>query len=56
MAVIAAKASQDYKNLKDTFNAQISTNNTAWPRIAAEHREMQDDENALAVQLEAQRL
>jgi len=29
MAVIAAKASQDYENLKDAFNAQISSNNTA---------------------------
>ena len=55
MAVIAAKASQDYENLKDAFNTQISSNNSAWARIAAVVlRERQDAENALAVRLEAQ--
>jgi len=54
MAVIAAKASQDYENLKDTFNAQISSNNNVLARIAAVLRERQDTENALAVRLEAQ--
>jgi len=29
MAVIAAEASQDYKNLRDVFNAQILSNNNA---------------------------
>jgi len=56
MAVIAAKVSQDYKNLKDTFNAQITSNNSAWARMAAVLRERQDAENALATWLEAQRL
>ena len=56
MAVITAKASQDYDNLNDAFNAQISSNNTAWSRIAAVLRERQDAENALAVRLQAQRL
>jgi len=56
MAVIAAKASQDYENLKDAFNAQISSNNSGWARIAAVLRERQGAENALAVRLEAQRI
>ena len=56
MAVIAAKASQDYENLKDAFNVQISRNNTAWSRITAVLRERQDAENALAVQLDAEKL
>jgi hypothetical protein len=49
MAIFAAKASQDYENLKDAFNGQISSNNTAWSRIAAILRERQDAENAPAV-------
>jgi len=56
MAVIRAKASQEYKNLKDAFNARISSNNTAWSRIAAVLWERQDAETARAVRLEAQRL
>jgi len=39
MAVIAAKASQDDENLKDTLHAQIPSNNSARARIAAVHRE-----------------
>jgi hypothetical protein len=39
MAVLAAKASQDYENLKYVFNAQISSNNSPWDRIAAVLRE-----------------
>ena len=56
MAVITAKASQDYENLKDAFNAQISSNNSAWARIAAVFGEWHDAEYALAVWLEAQRI
>ena len=56
MAVIVAKASQDYENLKDAFNAQISRNNSGWARIAAVLRERQGAENALAVRLEAKRI
>jgi hypothetical protein len=56
MAGMAAKAFQDYENLKDAFNAQISSNNGAWFRIAAVLRIRQDADNALAVYLEAQRL
>jgi hypothetical protein len=49
MALIAAKHSQDYVNLKDACNAQISSNNNVWARIAAVLRERQEAENALAV-------
>jgi len=56
IAVIAAKASQDYQNLKDALNAQISSNNSAWVRMAAVLRVKQDDDIVWAVQLEAQKL
>jgi hypothetical protein len=56
MRIIVAKASQDYKNLKDTFNAQITCNGSGWASIAAMLRERQEGDNALAVWLEAQRL
>jgi len=56
MPVIAANASQDYENLKDTFNTQITSNNSAWARIAAVLRLRQDAENVWATQLEAQKV
>jgi hypothetical protein len=55
MAEIAAKASQDYENLRDVFNAQILSNNNAWASIATVLRERQDAENMLAGRLEAQK-
>jgi len=54
MAVIAAKASQDYENLRDAFNAQILNNNNAWASMATVLRERQDAGNILAAQLEGQ--
>jgi len=39
MAVIAAKVSQDYENLRDAFNPQILSNNIAWASIATVFRE-----------------
>jgi len=56
MGIRAAKSSQDYKNLKDVFNAEITSNGSGWAWIAAVLREREDAENALAVWLEAQRL
>jgi len=56
IAVIAAKESQHYENLKDAFNAQSTSNNSAWAKITAVYRERQDGENVLAVQVEAQKL
>jgi len=56
MAVIAAKDFQNYKNLRDTFKTQNTSNNCAWARMAAVLRERQGTENALAKTLEAQRL
>jgi len=34
MAAIAAKVFHKYENLKDTFNVQITSNNSAWARKA----------------------
>jgi len=42
MAVIAAKASQDYENLMDAIYAQISSNNNPWASIATGLRERKD--------------
>jgi hypothetical protein len=55
MAVIAAKAFQDYENLRDAFNAQILSNHNAWASIATVLRERQDAENMLAGRLETQK-
>jgi uncharacterized protein YybS (DUF2232 family) len=54
ITVIAAKALQDYKNLKDAWNAHISSNNNAWASIATVLRESQDAANALAFPLGTQ--
>jgi hypothetical protein len=56
MTVIAAKASQDYENVKDAFHAQILSNNNAWASVANVLRERQDAENILAGRLEAQKV
>jgi hypothetical protein len=56
MAVIATKASQDFENLKDAFNARISCNNNAGARISAVLKYRQEAENALAVRLKGQRM
>jgi hypothetical protein len=48
MAVIVAKASQDYENLRVAFDARILSNNNALASIATVLRERQDAENILA--------
>jgi hypothetical protein len=48
MAVFAAKAPQDYEYLRDTYNAQILSNNNGWASIATVLRESKDAENILA--------
>jgi hypothetical protein len=53
MAVIPVKVSQDYKNLKDAFNAHITSNHSPWARTAGVIRDRQDTENAIPVQLKA---
>jgi hypothetical protein len=55
MSVIAAKVFQDYENLKDAFNSQISRNHNALASIATILRERRDDQNTLAARLETQR-
>jgi len=55
MAVISGKASQDYENLRDVFNAQILSNNNPWASIATVLRKRQDAENMLARRLEGQK-
>jgi len=55
MPVIAAKASQEYENLRDAFNAQILRNNYAWGRIPAVLSDRQAAKNMLAGRLEAQK-
>jgi hypothetical protein len=56
MTVIAAKASQDYENVKDAFHAQILSNHNAWTSVANVLMERQDAENKLAGRLEAQKV
>jgi hypothetical protein len=56
LAVTAAKDSQNYKKLKDTFKTQNTSNNCEWARMAAVLRNRQGTQNALAKFFEAQRL
>jgi len=56
MAVIADETSQHYKNLKDTFNTQITIINSALATIAAVLRGRQNADDALAVLSEVEKL
>jgi hypothetical protein len=55
MAVITGKASQDYKNLRNAFNAQILSIHNACASIATVLKERPDAKNMLAGRLETQK-